>query len=1669
MARKKHFLLLILFSLVFLTPFFAGFVSANTYLSEVYFSVPDSVFVINERIELKGYVFQANYSDNGTLISASAALPNALVNLTIINSNSSVIQNYTFTTDSSGAFYSKSNYYTNSTEVNASSTPGIYKIRVEYKDLNSNISFSNVQISVVNQTLDTLGVSSDKAVYNPSETMIVQAEAIRAIGDNIIYISNVTINGSVRNSTKSILQSFNCTTNNNGKCSVSLTAPSSYGDYFVELNDFKAFGSFSVVPFSFNVYMRDGTTNSLKNIFAMGEATKIEVRINNASLSDAYTFSGYVADSGGNSVATISSTVLNNNNSFINSFQFTIDAVAFSYSTYSVHLTVSKTGDGSIDSISSFQVQDWMLSVDKRSAGSGFEYQYSAFPNKTLRFESIPAFRANGSVIQNITSSSFNVSLKDDLSNVLASTSATWNASCGKSGCYEFSLLSPSNTGKYTLYTTLSYSGDSQMDSRTINVISGVMSAQSTDKDGNLKELFGASEYVYLSLSAYNLTSTSFNLTDAEVFIVSYMNGTEYSYTQANYTLVNSSNSVYEWGWNSSLQRIKIDTPKAGGVYTVSLFGNNRTLGTTTRFIINPYDACILPKDSPNTGGSGYYYVWQFKTSDTIYFEVKLVQANNPLGRATASNATNNGTYGSYGSSGSSNFGSTRQVVNNATLSISEVKNIESGASQAFNGSSSSCQASDTSGGYTCTVKPLSKWDGGQNIVKFNAQGQDGSSSTLYGMFEARAFYMYGWSNTWQNNPTSNISLSVRLYNAGSGWWSGSGSSGLSGTITVKRIEYQGRDGEWIWPPVDSGYNVTNITSATISSGSGNVNLPVSLAPGGSWRTGYYRAVLQATTSSGDTDYGYAWFGVKLWDVSGQPIECTTASCNYKSYFNSKENISLYITINKAGQSWWSSNTGGQEIYGNVSVGIKKIENCKTWPCKEMNASQYTASTINVNSSSPGYWYASINQSNYIIQINSTTGTWNTGYYSVVLNINNTDTGYAWFNTIAFYVEAQPTNSNGSSYVYSIRGNQPMYFNVTTTKSYKWNYYGNSRYNQSDYINVTFDDAVLRTWDQTTYQSKEYTYPEDINITPSNIDGNSLINVTPLNGSWPTGYYWGELSLKNSDNETSSGYLWFNVQPFRVNIATTGNTYSMDAEQCVNSTLDVYSPDWSSSTRLAGNYSITSVYENIWSGSGQSTTYYSNFTVNNGTNSSSFNGTANNVTICPNSGAWGGGSWGGYHYLNIVVKDNVANDSQSGWLSFRAIPFTVSWNPSSFGSMLTSANINTFVNLTKSSGTSASGNLTSIYQWRYDSSYNGKESYRFTVNSSGTYCDSTVSGQCRVNGTANITIYPPSNGWKVGWNYLQAEWTKDTDSSISVQDWSGIYFDGRANYVGYFSNVDSSGNWKYYFAPNENITMRLNVTYYNNTPASNVAISSVEYAVADNCGSESCLSYTGASFSPASTDSNGLANLQIKKSSGNWTKGDYRIRATVSSVSVTGGYARVKEFTPPNITYISITNNATYNVSLSFSATTSKSAQCSISFNNYDNFYNWYCYGWNSTSTNSSNSSSPSAQTIGACNVTKYNYNGSIYRTEYISKDYHSFSDGVNWSSYYNSGSSSQYCYGPDSSKTTTYISTGGVSHTYNLNITGLPAQHYGVQVWCYDDDYNYANINAAFKVNNSI
>jgi len=659
-----------------------------------------NIYTINERIDFKGYLYLSNYSADGSLQINHTGWINASINISIINkdTNSSPIT-YLINTSDGGQFYSQSDYYSTALLISAPNSTGNYYLKAIYTDPNGTAWFTQTDILVVNQSIDKLLISSDKAIYSASEQMTILIESIKQIGDRTVAIANFSANGTIRDSSKGIITSFNCVTGSNGKCTVSTTAPSDYGDYSLEANNFKSFGSFSVIRFDINVKMKDELGKSTKHTFNKGEQASVEVGVITSSQSETYTFIGVVKDNAGNILKNIESTILNSTNSYTNRFTFTLDAVNFQTGTYIADVNVSKTGDGTVQASTSFQVRSWDINVKKKDTGSGFEYEYSAFPNQNLHMELYPTWRSNGSVIDAINATtSINISLIDKFSNQLSAASTIFNSSCGKGGCYEFSIVSPNISGEYYVSVIVTHDNDAQTLRRKIGIISTTISAQSTDREGSLKELFGTNEFVYLSLSTKN-ANNSINLSDASVTSVVYMSGTELSYVSVgSFDFVNASNNALEWGWNSTSQRLKLDAPTNGGVYSIYISGNNNSAAASTRFIVNPYEVCSVAKNTPGQVSSGYYYVYQFKTSDTIYFELKLTQANNPLGRATSLN--NSGGNSSYGMGTACSVNTqTKQVVSNASITVEDVTNIQTGKIFTLNSSETRCQADDSSGG----------------------------------------------------------------------------------------------------------------------------------------------------------------------------------------------------------------------------------------------------------------------------------------------------------------------------------------------------------------------------------------------------------------------------------------------------------------------------------------------------------------------------------------------------------------------------------------------------------------------------------------------------------------------------------------------------------------------------------------------------------------------------------------------------------------------------------------------------------------------------------------------------------------------------------------------------------------------------------------------------------
>lgn len=1610
-----------------------GFAKA-AYAVGIQLVLEKSIYSASEQMVMSGSVAQSNLSASDT---AYAPAANASINITIFeNATGNVSRNYTLTAAADGTFRSNSSSSLASTTVLAPNSTGAYYAEASYTDPGSAAWRTKVSFTVLDQVIDDIIIRPLKASYYAGEQVTVFLEAVKRSGQYKVPVSNVSLNGTLRYENLTTISQFNCTTATNGACSISLSAPSAAGKYILEAKNFLAASSFRVIPFNIQAYMKDGLGQSFKEIFRAGEDASVEVRVdlNGSSPTGTYTFNGTILNSNSTAVANITSTTLESNNSYTNKFTFAIGN-QFSAGNYFATVTAYDSAGRSRSATIFFQVRGWTLVFYKASTASGFEYEYVAFPGRALGFEIYPKDRQNGSIITGLNATQFNITLKDQIGTILAAGNASWNSTCGSSGCYAFNLTSPSSTGSYVLSVSLNHSSDVQKSERKIMVTDLTLSALSTSETGEQKDLFGTTEPVYIKLAATNTTSPT-NLTEASLMSVTYENGTEFTYANTTWFGINVTDNTLHWAWNASEQKLKLDPPKSGGVYTVKISANSNAAITTAAFVVNPYDVCAVAKSAVGSvDSSTSWYVWQYKTTDTVYFEMKISQANNPAGRANSTLAKNTSNFG-MGSACTMDT-TKQQVVSNATITISKVWNSISGVTNSLNATESMCKADDNQGAYTCTLKPLTRWESGRNIVEFSVLGSDmQTTDKVIAIFESRTFFIYGYPTTWANKPESNISFTLYLYKPGSSWWGSYGSGGLSGSATVQKVQYFGKAGEWVYPPVEYPYNTSGLNASTVTSGAGSFTLQHTLSSKGVWDVGSYSAIVKVTDSaSGESDYGEIWFEIKRWDVYAQPAEKTGSAFNYKYSFNTRENATLYVRITNAGD--WND-AGGTSLGGNVSVGVKRLEQYVSWPPKEFNSSAYGYTTINVNQSNPWMWTANADTySNYLMTIYPVGGRWESGYYNLVLDINGTDTGWGWFNVISFTLQSQPTDANGTNYVYNTKGRGAVYFNVSATKSWKWSY------SPSDYVNTTFEDLTIRTWRQagSAWQAFEYNYPEDINVSVKgsgtrNINGSAVLNVTLLSGNWPSGWYSGDLKVRSvsgdSAGDSSTGYLYFNVQPFRVQSSIS--SYQVDYDSNVTATLSVYEPDWSSNTLVTANYSIVKITESQWTGTGSNYITYSSYTPRNFTNQTQLN-------ISPVRS--GSTKWSlsnsGYRYLTITVQDINTGSSQDAWLSFRAMPMQISiGSPYGQNSITSTQNVTVPVTITSSSnGSAASGNVSSISEWSWPT----RNEYAFSV---GT-CSSVTSGSCKITGTQNVTIHVPSGGWSDGWHYPELLFTPTDDKSSSISAGS-TWFQVTQAYSADFSNHDENNAWKYYFGFNENASVKLTARDSGwNGKAVNVT--RVQYAESgSNCWSDYCRTYVDASWQivgasqakPNETSASGSVIRIIKPSAG-WQRGEHVVKVSVAGPLGTGtlksGYFWVKDNTAPNVTISSPVFNSTINSStFTFSATTTEDASCSLSLANYNSYYSWYCW-WAGNSTNTS-AAAPDYMTLytHTCNSTLYN--GSTYYTQWVSR----------WS---------------DSS-----LQTGGTSHSYTFRTAGMPTQHYALYTWCNDADWNNVFAASIFWVN---
>ncbi len=1672
--KRLIFLVIVILSFVVSSPFVASDSSDNFVADKhIYWliaHIEKSTFNLNESISISGTLKRTNISNtrhNLSVINQTGyygAPENLTINISILNSSSnntySLVSQILVNTSSGGGLMTKSAHYPSSVPLYAPLVESSYIVRVQYSDTSNNSKYeSNILINVYSKTIDKVSIYSDKARYYPNDVVVIKGSAWRKASDSLVPVGNFSINGTVRRrsgSVESIVNTFSCTTDDSGFCSVNMTAPSTVAHYFIETNNFLASGAFNIVPFDISVYIKDNTGTSFKDILTTNEQAAVEVKVtkNGSTANGTFIFNGTITDSTGSVVVNITSTKLNDTNNFINRFQFTTGNL-FNDGIYKANVDVFETGGSNASSSAFFQVRSWTMVLTKSSENSGFEYEYSSFPNRNISFEVYPKERANGTIIAILNNTHFNVSMLNSLRQTISTANISLNTSCGSQGCYTFYFTTPNVTGSYYVSVILNFSDVIQSVERTIKITDTTVAAFPSTKEGSLKELFSTTDFVYVGFTLKNMTSNA-NVTNVTLGLVVFENGTEMNYTRVgSWANIDSNNSILEWAFNESVGRVMMDAPKQGGSYSAKFFIDNNTGSALVPFIINPYDSCTVAKSAAGSvDSSSSWYVWQYKTTDTVYIELRLSRAENPDGRAPAQNQSSFSSQ--YGMGQACNVDTTKkQVISNATITIDKIVSAQSGAKQSLNTTATVCSADNDQGQYTCTIKPERKWDGGRHFVFFKILGPDGQTTDkAVSIFEARSFYIWAYADNyaWVQKPYSNITFNVRLYEAGSNWWSNwysnSQSGGITGSVSVEKVNYMGDYGEWIWPPIDYKYNITGLNSSNITNGWGSFTIYHDRTSKGQWQTGTYSVTVKGTNdATGDTDYGEAWFSVRQWEAYSTPIESDTF--NYKYAYHSKENVSLYVRIYNAGNY---NDNGGASLGGNVTVSVKKITFYQSGGAKEVNSSVYRIYPINVNVSSPWNSASSSAYRGHILNISRTSGSWEGGWYNVILDINGSETGYGWFNVIPFNINTQPVNSNGT-YLYTSTGTGGLiYFNVSTTKNKK-DYY--SWYSSGDYINTTIKDMVLRTWRSGTWESIEYNYPEDFNITPLSVNGTAII-VVNKSSNWDSGYYSGEIIMSDAEGSTASGYLWFSVQPFRLSANIVRYTVDTDGNATIN--LNVYQPDWNNNNLVYGNYSISSITETIWGGSGYSMATYSNYKPNA---SEWFNATTQ-LNITPNNNAWSLSN-GGYRYVTIKVVDNAGGTSQTTSVSFRAVSVTVNIGNINNRYTITSIqNITLPITVTKSSsGAGAVGNISSVYEW----SWPYQISYNFSVGS----CNSATSGTCMVNSTPsgsgngsvtqNVTLIAPSGGWSEGWHSLYLDFTSTTDRTQKVEA-GYTWFQVTPPYTAYWYNENENASWNYYFGTADNVTFRLevrNTTY--GCGGSLVNVTKVEVASSSsNCWSDYCRKYNDYNFSIFNQTASWISansisvsgsqlncserrGIRILNNGTNWERGNYYIRVTVNgsqgnSVLKTG-YFYVKDTTPPNATITSPIYNSTLNGSLFFNATTSEAASCYASIVNYDSLVNWYCYGIRGVTNGSDNTS----QNYRSCN-----------------------DGGFNGSSYYYAYGSKWWWYGgvPGYS-----FNSGGTEHTFNFSTSLMTiTQDYAIDMYCYDDDWNSVNRKVVFRVN---
>jgi hypothetical protein len=931
-------------------------------------------YALSVSLETDDYVYSINQSvyssvtikDNGTAVS------NQSVSIIVKDSSEATsIAAQTFTTNSTG----QSNY------TFKLSTTGNYT-------LTANASGNTVNHFIKILPYEKILISLNKPSYATSTTAQLTAYVLDSADNGV---ASIGIEPNLRYKNGTLISSItSCTTDSIGSCTTTFTAPSTEGEYIVELNNFEEVVPLLVGGFSANMKISPGVVGKIDNV-----TIRVSVKNTNGNGVTASTRQLVITSPNGTETTVAAMTQATD------STEVTITGVyqdVFSSTTegkYSVVATVTPQGSNlSKELKGSFEVRAYGLEVQP------WDGQSIYYPGSSVQLGIKLKNATTGDNIAGKTTTITSGTTIYDPSGVDTTLSPTVSDQVTSSGKYRMDFTLPNNaqTGTYKVVIDINdtFGSGSGTGYFSVQRAKGKMVSFDRFPNGTTTRDFIAGKNIILRFSAINLSGgvavtgvSSYTIVNEAGEDVTTRFGTNATYSSGAYTYIN------------------LTSPKNGGDYFIRAKVDTAAGVVTTggRIHVAVLDLTIRPASvggggdpTPGAGGGGPGFFWFFRPNDTINLQVTVSTASEKEGHE---GFMSQGSFGGgpsgiegglFGIGGGSN-------VQGAQVTLTKVINLNTEEDWTSSVTLTNC-VTDSTGSCIVTMKSNvngQNWTGGFYMAFFNVSTSDNKTDRGEGFFDVRRFFMdvrvnantttdastlgFGSFNSWNIGPDTAINVSVTVREPGT--WN---PVEQSGNITVLGAYYGGSVGEFIFPPklIDGSNDTFEILSET---GTGHASLVIR-QPTNGWKSGFYIVKVQANIS-GQLDAGEGFFMSRIFEGFGQPVNPETNVPDFT--VGTTENVTLQVDV---------FNVVNYQPAANLTVSFSKILSFADFPPADL-AYDKTVSQGTTDASG-----------RVLMTLEPPTGGWGTGHFLAVFDVSNgtaSDQVEGFFMVKNFFAELSTT------------------------------------------------------------------------------------------------------------------------------------------------------------------------------------------------------------------------------------------------------------------------------------------------------------------------------------------------------------------------------------------------------------------------------------------------------------------------------------------------------------------------------------------------------------------------------------------------------------------------------------------------------------------------------------